>query len=179
MKKSDVYEIAIKILGLYLVVIVISQLREVFTYSAVLLQTKNDPDSFQGIDQTPVFIVTIISFLVLVAFAGLLIFRTRKVTSLICDKQDYEETAKLFVNRKVIYEIALTIVGLLMILLTLPDFALKLKNYLFLVQNDSSTNVYDNSFLIIAGLKIIMGFLTLSFSKFVSRSLTANVKEER
>ncbi len=77
MKKSDIYEFAIKILGLYLVVSVIEHLREVITYATILIQAQDKPELFDGFNQTPIFIVTIFNFLLLTAFTWILIFKTR------------------------------------------------------------------------------------------------------
>lgn len=129
MKKSDIYELAIKILGLYLVVPVIEHLREVITYATILTQFQNNPEQFGDINQTPIFVVTLFNFLLLTAFAWLLIFRTRKLTNIICTKEDYSETAGLFTDKKNIIEIAMILVGLMTVIWTIPEFAVKLKNY--------------------------------------------------
>lgn len=168
MTKSDIYEIAIKILGLYLVTLVIIQLREVLTYATFLIQAQDNPDVMRNFNQTPILIVTVCSFLVLTAFTWLLLFRTKRITKLICKKEDFEEPIKLFLDKKTIYQIALTIVGLLTIILTLPDFAYRLKNHIQLIQNDFSTESYDRSFLVTAGLKILIGVIIIIYSKAIS-----------
>lgn len=168
MTKSDIYEIAIKILGLYLVSLLIIQLREVLTYVTVLMQAQNNPDMMGNFSQTPILIVTVCSFFVLVVFTWLLLFKTKGVTKLVCKKEDFEEPIKFFSDKKTIYEIALTIVGLLTIILTLPDFAYRLKNHIQLIQNDFSTESYDRGFLVTAGLKILIGVIVVIYSKAIS-----------
>lgn len=168
MTKSDIYEIAIKILGFYLVTLLIIQLREVLTYATFLMQAQNNSDMMGNFNQTPILIATVCSFLVLAAFTWLLLFRTKRITKLICKKEDFEEPMKLFTDKKTIYEIALTIVGLLTIILTLPDFAYRLKNHIQLIQNDLSTESYDRSFLVTAGLKILIGIIVIIYSKVIS-----------
>ncbi|TCK80827.1 hypothetical protein [Albibacterium bauzanense] len=168
MTKSDIYEIAIKILGFYLVTLLIIQFREVLTYVTVLMQAQNNPGMMGNFNQTPILIATVCSFFVLVAFTWLLLFKTKKVTKLVCKKEDFEEPIKFFTDKKTIYEIALTIVGLLTIILTLPDFAYRLKNHIQSIQNDFSTESYDRSFLVIAGLKILIGILIIIYSKTIS-----------
>ena len=172
MKKSDIYEIAIKILGLYLVVIIIGQFKEVISYATILIQAKKDPTTFGGFDQTPLFMEAICCLLVFIAFSGLLIFRTRQIAKLICKKGDYEETSKLFTDKKTIYEIALILVGLLTIIQTLPEFAFKLRSYILMMQNDYSIKDNDKNFLIIAGLKISVGILAIVYTRSISSYLT-------
>jgi len=168
MTKSDIYEIAIKVLGFYLVTILIIQLKEVLTYATFLMQAQNSSDIMGNFNQTPILIATVCSFFVLAAFTWLLIFRTKEVTKLVCKKEDFEEPMKFFTDKKTIYEIALTIVGLLTIILTLPDFAYRLKNHIQLIQNDFSTESYDRSFLVTAGLKILIGLIIIIYSKAIS-----------
>ncbi len=172
MKKSDIYEIAIKIFGLYLVITVIELLKELLTYSTILLQYKNNPSIYGGINQTPIFIVTILNFVLVTVFAGLLIFKTKKVTNLICKKEDFSETAKLFTDKKTIIEIALTLAGLITIIWTIPEFGFKLKDYIYIVQNNFTPEIRDKNFLIIAGLKILVGIIAIYYSKSISSYLT-------
>lgn len=178
MKKSDIYEFAIKILGLYLVVSVIEHLREVITYATILIQAQDKPELFDGFNQTPVFIVTICNFLLLTAFTWVLIFKTRKLTSLICTKEDYSETTGLFADKQTIIEIAIILVGLMTIIWTIPEFGIKLKNYVFMTQNSFTTTVNDKSFILIAGLKILVGIIAVSYAKSISSYLSKEKKED-
>jgi hypothetical protein len=177
MRKSDIYEFAIKILGLYLVVSVIEHFREVISYATVLIQTHDKPGQFGGFDQTPIFIVTLFNFLLLTIFTWLLIFKTRKLTSLICTKEDYSETAKLFTDEKTIIEIAIILVGLMTIIFTIPEFTVKLKNYVFIVQNNFTPTMNDESFLFIAGLQITVGIIALLYAKKISSYVSKEKKE--
>ena len=168
MRKSDIYEFAIKILGLYLVVSVIEYLREVVTYAAVLMQFYDKPEQIGDINQIPIFIVTLFNFILLTAFAWLLIFRTRKLTKIICTKEDYSETTKLFAEKKSIIEIAIILVGLMTVIWTIPEFAVKLKNYVYIAQNGFTTIMNDKTFLFIGGLKIVVGIIAISYAKAIS-----------
>lgn len=178
MKKSDIYEFAIKILGLYLVVSVIEHLREVITYATILIQAQDKPELFDGFNQMPIFIVTIFNFLLLTAFTWILIFKTRKLTSLICTKEDCSETTGLFADKQTIIEIAIILVGLMTIIWTIPEFGVKLKNYVFMAQNSFTTTVNDKSFILIAGLKILVGIIAVSYAKSISSYLSKEKKED-
>ncbi len=177
MKKSDIYEFAIKILGLYLVVSVIDHLREVITYVTVLIQAHDKPELFGGFNQTPVFIVTVFNFLLITTFTWLLIFKTRKLTSLICTKEDYSETTKLFADKKTIIEIAIILVGLMTIIWTIPEFGIKLRNYVYMAQNSFSSTMNDKSFLWIGGLKIVVGIIAVSYAKTISSYFSKEKQE--
>ena len=75
MKKSDIFEVAVKILGLYLFVLVIGSLRDISMYLAVVGAQK--PGSFGDFNQTPFLLISVFYFLVLFAFAFLLTFKTK------------------------------------------------------------------------------------------------------
>jgi len=166
MRKSDIYEIAIKILGLYLIVPAIGKFSDVLYTSTYLIRTNND------INALPFFIGSALSFLILTTFSGVLILKTKPLVKLICKKEDYEETSKLFINKETIYEISLILVGLLTIILTIPDFAFRLNNYVQIIHNNASTSDHDTNFLIISGLKIIVGLIAIIYSKSIAIYLT-------
>jgi len=178
MKKSDIYEVAIKILGLYLFVIVIGTLRDLLTNFAILSAAKQNPDAFGQFSQTPFFLVSFFNFVLLTLFASLVTFKTKAIVKRICSPTDFEENAKLFADRKVIYEIALVLTGLLLIVWTLPDFAFKLANYIKLVQSKSPTETYDNNFLITSSLRIIAGLFAILTAKSLA-TFFAKDKEDK
>lgn len=176
MKKSDIYEITIKILGLYLFFTSIGLLRDVLTTFAVMTQTKQNPDAFSDFDQTPFFILSIANFVFVILFAAFLTLKTKTIVKLICKSTDYEETSSLFADRKVIYEMALAIMGLLLIVWTLPDFAFKLKNHIQLVQSSMPTKDYDTNFVITAAIKIVVGLFAVIYAKSISTILVKDNK---
>src|SRR5690606_7129604 len=102
---------------------------EVLMFTSLLVQSKNDA-SFSEIDQMPIFLITVFCFIVLMVFLALLIFKTRDITKIICRKEDFEEVSGLINDKRTIYEVTLTVVGLLTIILTVPDFVFQLKSYI-------------------------------------------------
>jgi len=172
MKKSDLYELAIKILGLYLVVLIIGQLREIIVLLMLFLQSRSDPQAFGNFNQTPVFSGLILGFIVLTTFSGLLIFKTRQIARLVCKPSDYEESVRLFAEKETIYEIALVLVGLVTIILSFPDFIFILKNHFNKVQADLPIQNNETTFLITSGLKIIVGLIAVIYASQVASLLT-------
>jgi hypothetical protein len=88
--------------------------------------------------------------------AVLLISGTKRITRWITNESDYQENAKLFAERKVIYEISLVIIGGLLLVSTIPDFLY----HLYML-----ANVSEQSSVISAGAKIFIGLLTVAFAK--------------
>ena len=70
MRKSDIYEVAIKILGLYLFYTSIGLLRDLLFAVAYVDEAKRNPDLFEHIDPTPYFILSIAHFIVVILFAS-------------------------------------------------------------------------------------------------------------
>ncbi|WP_157805340.1 hypothetical protein [Confluentibacter citreus] len=177
MKKIDLYEIAIKILGLYLIVIILSQLRDLIVYFTVWTQQKDNPELFGNFDQSPTLIATGLGFVALTILSSILIFKTKQIAKLICRKNDFEDDITLFAERKTIYEISLVLLGLVTIVLTLPDFIYKLKNHINFVQANLPTTDYDKAFLMTSGIKIGIGLIAIIYSTEFSNILTKRRKK--
>jgi hypothetical protein len=177
MKKSDIYEIAIKILGLYLFFTSIELLRYVLTTFSVITQARQNPDSFGDIDQTPFLILSITNFTGVILFALLLTFKTTTIVKFVCKPTDYNETSSLFADRKVIYEMSLVIMGLLLIAWTLPDFAFRLRSHIQLIQSGIPTKDYDTNFLFTSAIKILVGFISIIYAQTISTVLVKDNKD--
>ena len=174
MKKSDIYEIAIKILGLYLFFTSIGLLLDILTTFAVITQTK--PRPFGGFDPAPFFILSTANFAFVILFAAFLTLKTKTIVKFVCRPTDYEETSSLFADRKVIYELSLVIMGLLLILWKLTDFVFKLKTHIQLIQSNMPTKDYDTNFIITSVIKIVIGLIAIIYAKSISTFLVKDNK---
>ncbi|MCL7989059.1 hypothetical protein M8998_14010 [Sphingobacterium sp. lm-10] len=171
MKKSDIYEIAIKVLGLYLLFTCIDLLTAALATSALLIHAKQNPEMFESFGQTPFLILSIANLVFVVLFALFLTLKTKTIVKFVCKPSDYEERSMLSVDRELIYEIALVLMGLILVVWTLPDFAIKLKEHITLVQSDVPTNEYDTNFVITAAIKIALGITAVIYSKSLAVGL--------
>jgi|GEM_PF-856110 len=170
MKKSDIYEIAIRILGLYLFIDVIGSVRDLLTVFAAMVE---DPQFSHG-----TFLVSGIStFVLLLAFSLLLIFKNKAIAKLICKSSDFEENVKLFATPKAVYEIAIILSGLLLIIRTLPDFAVKLRNYTQVEQMQGWHTKMDKNFLLISGIKLVVGLFAIVSAKPMAAYFGRNKKQ--
>ncbi|PWK79025.1 hypothetical protein LX99_01479 [Mucilaginibacter oryzae] len=152
MKKSDIYEVAIKILGIYLLVADISKLPGLLTFMGNHVASTTE----QGSEQGNLLLVNGLNFIFLIVLAIFLIAYTKTITRWLTHPSDYQENAKLFAERKVIFEIALMIIGGLLLVGTIPDFLYHLYNLI---------SVNDQSIVISAGAKIFIGIITVVFAK--------------
>lgn len=175
MKKSDIYEIAIKLLGIYLFFTAIELFNNVLIYCMFYFQAKTNPNLFGNFDQRPLFILSIVYLILVILFASLLTFKTKMLVKLVCKPDDYTDTASLFADRKVIYEMALLIMGLLTIVWALPDFIFQVKNYLqlkdSLPNNDNSIN-----FIVQSGIKIAIGLVAVVYANVIAKLFVRNNK---
>ncbi|WDF80944.1 hypothetical protein PQ469_13110 [Mucilaginibacter sp. KACC 22773] len=156
MKKSDIYEITIKILGVYLLVSNLSKVPGFFTF----LKTFNAlSGSDHASEQMNLFWLNIINFIFILALSIFLIAGTKLITRAVTTATDKQENVKLFADRKVIYEIALIIIGGLLIVNNVPDL-------LYRIYNMSSEN--DKNAVISSITKVFVGILAVAFGKRIA-----------
>ena len=156
MKKSDIYEITIKILGVYLLVSNLSKVPGFFTF---LKSFGAISSADHAGEQMNLFWLNIANFVLMLAFAIFLIAGTRFITRLVTNTADRQENVKLFADRKVIYEIALIIIGGLLIVNALPDLLYRLYNL---------SNVSDQNSVISSVTKIFVGIITVAYGKRIA-----------
>lgn len=156
MKKSDVYEITIKILGIYLLVADISKLPGLLTFFS---SHGGNMNAEQGAEQINALLINCLSFVLLFILAIFLIAKTKFITRVVTSSADYQENAKLFADRKVIYEMALLIIGGLLIVNTLPDLIYRIYNL---------TNAADQQSVISSCSRLFIGVITVAFGKRIA-----------
>jgi hypothetical protein len=177
MKKSDVYEIAIKILGLFMLTHLIDQsysFIEVYRNIAELFSNEG-PDYF-GTTKLHVLLDSQ-NLLATIILVWLFIFKTRWLTRRLCKPADFTEDVKLFAEKRVIYEISMRITGLLMIAWTLPDFSLKIKS-LISRANSRFEEGYNFDFLWKYGIQILLGCILILAANAIASFLSGKKLEE-
>ena len=129
MKKSDIIEIAVKVLGLYLcwraiesLTKAIQQISYYYNVSEMMLTNTGSSRS--------IFNITIfLDFFVVGSFAVLFTFGSKIVTRRICNQSDFSDNAQLFTDNKTFIEIAIVIIGGLLLVNSIPDFLFGLYSY--------------------------------------------------
>jgi hypothetical protein len=130
------------------------------------------------VEHTPLFVLSVLTFLAVAVICWLLIFKTRSIAQLISAPEDTEEEVKLLVDRQSIFEIALVLMGLVVLVWNVPDFIYRLKHMGILSNSDVYLSDYDRSFFAIAGLKSALGLVAIVFSIPLSRLLTRKGRAE-
>jgi hypothetical protein len=174
MRKADIYELGVKLFGIYLLFKVFDLTREVLSYLVILVkgsELMKDPA------QTGIFWVSVLNLAIVAMVCYLFVFRTRAVAKRICNAADYEESAKLSAERRTIYEIALTLMGLVVIVWFLPDLCVKLK-YLATPKPMGMpwiTNDLDSLAALV--VKVVVAFLAIRYSRTIAGYLAKDGKQ--
>jgi len=164
MKKSDIYEIAVKILGLYLVIYLISMFQQ-FVGSLLILFSgqhgfsNNDSIGFLNL------LITLVYWALYIGFIYLLLFKTKWIVKKICVESDYAENAQLFADKKTIFEIALLIIGGVMVVSALPDLGYRIYDFFMTfrtmglnisIKNNETRNTVTSIIKLVIGILIAL-----------------------
>ena len=161
MKKTELFIFAIKIIGIILFLWSINSLKELSMFFFTIQMAR----------ETVVILPSLIIFLLIQwILAYFLLFRTEIIINLLKlkDENQQEILQNSQFNYEKIFQIALLILGLAIIILNIPDFILSvIKNMLLLREDEPYQKFLWNNF-DIHGLKIILGVLLIFISKKIS-----------
>jgi uncharacterized membrane protein YidH (DUF202 family) len=89
------------------------------------------------------------------------------IVKLICKSSDFEQDVPFTVSRKSVYEIALVLMGMIIIVWAIPDFIYKLWNYVQRLQ----MSIDNKSSLIASGIRIVVGLVAVVYSTAIANFL--------
>ena len=168
MKKFDVYEIAIKITGVYLLMTnglghLNNFLQIIYTYSTY--------SSMEGNSHLPELdfyrVLSIVNMLLILIISLLFIFKTGMIVRIIGSSKNYEEQVSMPLDRKSLYEIAILMTGLILLIWTLPEFSIQLRNQIIYMREVILKDMpgwhtsIETTFLIVDGIKIIVALFAI------------------
>jgi hypothetical protein len=171
MKKSDIYEVAIKILGIYLFFASISLLFTISFQFMLFFRANEYSNPNLTYNQIPLILLNLAHFGFLLLIAFWLTFRTNSIVTKVCKAKDYEQTTAVFFEKRAMLEIALLVTGLILVAWTLPDFIVKVVDYIKLKQNNVDNNNSDAKYIYTDAIKILMGFVTVIYAHAISGAL--------
>lgn len=167
MKKTDIVDLAVKILGLFLFIKLINTIVESGA-TVLFFGQLSEMYGISGSAKTIMILMSVFGLLFNAAFAILLTFGSKTITRKICSGSDYEENAKLFADKRTILEIATIVIGGFLLVFVLPDFVVQLNQYIKNVQMDLSPTDFDKSFLLTSFAKIVIAIFLLYQHKRIS-----------
>ncbi len=162
MKKTDLYDVAVKLLGIYLFVSALNSLKDIVfaLVAGFSSQTFND--------LWPLLSIGLASFGIMLLISWVLIFKTRHLLNIISSPEDKHELLDPSLSKQSVYEIALTLLGLCLFAFTVPELAFKLKVQVQMVQNNIPVNPVDAGFAFVGTIKLILGFFALLYSRSIA-----------
>ncbi len=166
MKKSDIYEIAVKILGLYMFIDLL-HLINLVVGQIVFMSQMNPTNDVYGISPMSELIYHILHFALFTFIALFIILKSKYIVGVICKPTDFEETSTLFADRKTIYEISLTIMGLLLFIETLPELVNNIRTYIELIPQDTQ----EASYILASAVKLFIGFCAIIYANAIAKYL--------
>lgn len=172
MKKTTVYEIAIRIIGIYALTLVVYQIAAVVT-SVMSLGISGKVTDDSGNGGILGLLIAVGSFVLVTIVPWFLLFKTQIILSWIFKPGDEDETLSIIVEPKVIYEMAILIAGILLVIWALPDFFLKFINYIS-VRIAHVAN--DVSYLEVYVVKIIVGCFAIAYANPIAAFFARRTK---
>ena len=111
--------------------------------------------------------VSFFVFVIMILLDLCFILKTHVIVKLICKSSDFEQDVPFTVSRKSVYEIALVLMGLIIIVWAFPDFIYKIWNYVQTLQMSTE----NKSSLISSGIRIVVGLITVVYSTAIANFL--------
>jgi hypothetical protein len=163
MRKNDLYEVALKLLGIYMVIKLIERLESTIWWMNSYLFDHE-------ITKIPKLMVVSswISISIGVILVYLLLFRTQTLTKAITKhhKGEEDEVLTSFTSRDQLFEMTLIVLGSILLITNLPELIFNLGSSFGAVHRYTpETMVY------ISGLKVLTGLLVIIFAKFTAQRL--------
>lgn len=161
MKKADIYEISLRILGIYLFVTAFLSTMTMLVMTADFSVQAGKQGMENTADWGMSVVISVVNVLINLAFALFIFLKAKMIVRKICKAEDFEENFQLFAEPVVIYEIAILITGFILVAWTLPDFIVKLRAYIQAEKTAGWHAAYDTSSVWTLAIKTIVGLFAI------------------
>ncbi|MFK8296402.1 hypothetical protein ACI760_09460 [Capnocytophaga canimorsus] len=167
MKKRDIYEIAIKLLGIYVAFITLNQCKDFLALLFFIPDYKNVFDN----DWTILFSGFVLIGTLLITY--LLLFKTQKIVKLIAQPSD-EEIVNVQFSKKQLYQICLVLSGILTIVFSISEFIHVARNFSLSLKDTGLQ--FNKIHWVFPIVKVIVGVLLVKFSVALSDYINDKIK---
>jgi hypothetical protein len=176
MKKSDIIEIAIRIIGLYLFV---NWLPNAVEFLALTFLPFIQDEAFSDRKDMLLYMgIAIGNIVLMISIASFFLLGAKKIVRRVCNPEDFEETINFNTEPKAIYQMALIITGLILISWTLAEVSWHIKYYLKLEQLNVENNEAEFRKMWISITKILIGIFLIQLSGSISDYFGKNERNE-
>ncbi len=179
MKKSDFYDIIVKLFGLYTLYLSIKSLGQAVSSYFFYIQIQGEPEFSNGISDIKTSIYGNLVICAILAIIGsIVMIRSQVISKVICGKQASNESISLGMDQKSIYEIALITAGLLLIVWNLPNFIYHFKNYIALLSGNNPSIKKENGFITLFVIQVAIGLISIFYAGQISSLLTKRIAKK-
>ena len=172
MKKADVYEVAFKVLGLYMLFPIVSSLRDLVLYISMMTFTRDMPG---GSDiQEQYFLMLLSMALSLVLFIVLFfffVFRASSLATRIAGKTGDENVPVLNWDKSILFQLAVFIIAGILLVWTLPDLCTRLYEMLKVAEEKNMVSPRDKSYLVSSIVKLVLALVGLIYFRPIGSRL--------
>lgn len=171
-KKNTLYEIVLKIFGIYFILLIVNNIARVLTSLSYFFNDLEHSSNAFSVSVFFMLFLAIVPVLLLLYLIKLLLFKTNKVISLISVEEGDEIVFQGEYDKEIIIETLLVLSGIITILWSLPEFLLDLNLYFSAFVNIFFTEEFDFGFVTLTLMRFIIGVFTIKFSKQIAKYLT-------
>lgn len=172
MKKIELYEISIKIIGIYFLLSTLGILKEIISTCLMLFSN----DSLVYNDSSSIYkmmlLISGFNFIFQLTASSLIIWKAKVIANKITRNSSSEENVSINLDKQTILQIAISISAFLVFFHTIPDFLFNLKNYAELIFNDMPTRDFDTSVITVSAIKTIISAFAIMYSQKISSFLS-------
>jgi len=167
MKKKDLFDISIKIIGIFLVLFSINSSKELLLYNAVSNSSANMNE------QNSVLLILLSNLILQLLIAFLFLLKSEVFVHFFIN-DDPTNNKALACNKFEAYRCGLILVGITLVILSLPSFIVNLFKYIYLVQNDVRNREFEFINFVTQGIKLLLSttiiFCATKISAYFSSS---------
>ena len=171
MKKTDIFDITIRLFGLYFFIHAIFSIKDLIIIvgtTAITASEKYDHGA-----TTNLILVYCFNFVFQLLICCLLIFKSKFITDKLI-KPDSDVLITVSLDRQAILELASIIAGGLTLTFTVSKFGQQLVNYVAFIQNEYTFKFADKTSLIFSAINIIIGLVLIVKAKPIATLLAKN-----
>ncbi|HBX63483.1 MULTISPECIES: hypothetical protein [Sphingobacterium] len=161
MKKTDLFDISIKILGIFLVLFSINSTKELLLYNAVSINGTNMNE------QNSVLLILWSNLILQLLIAFVFLLKSEVFVHFFI-KDDPTDDKALACNKFEAYRFGFILIGITLVILSLPSFIVNLFKYIYLVQNDVLNRGFEFSNLVTQGIKLLLSIIIIFYATKIS-----------
>ena len=171
MKKSELLNLLLKVLGVYLILTIIGNINQLvsvfyFSYSS-MMESEYMPD----IDYAILFLLPVVTLIITLTLTYLCLFKSSAFASILLKNENDSELNFKINNKNQFIDVSLVLAGLITIIWSIPELILNIKEYSISLSSVFTEIEPDLSFITLSTIRIILGFVIIKYSSQVASKI--------